>query len=879
MSKRISIVYAMLILCFVLATQSMLSADVSSANVVKDVTSAKNFKLDFSNASSSIIPSPQVMNTTLDSADIPIASLDVTDFQAIANDDNDDTIAFQQALDTMGASGGGVVFAPAGKYKFTGNLTIPEGVTLRGEWNNPDSGGLGQGTILMAYDGRDDANGTPFISTKHEATLRNVTIWYPEQNNIQNIRPYPWTIANASTDGYYGPNLFNITFINAYQGIKVDNGSAAHFIKNVYGTFLKQGLSIDEIYDIGRLQTISMKPSYWANSSLGTPPNETSIRSYTRTHATGATLYRSDWEYIYDIYLDGYEVGMNFTNSSEGSFNGQIWGLHTENGKIGVQFNKVNDNGIAISGSTLNTNGTDGISVLGTSDFQSTVSFNSSTFSSPDGQPVLLESDGLFTFSQNTFTDWAATKHALRATEGSVVATGNTFQTNKPDMYFSNAVRSASVLGNTFAGNTPAITNLSSNGDMRIDTTTHVVFPDMTNVGPEREEMRKPPQPNLYNVKDYGALGDGVTDDTASFQSALNQAAAAGGGTVYVPAGRYKIDAHLTVGSNVELRGTWDGPHHYGVNKGSILVASENENNPTGSPFISLSNDAGVRGLSVFYPNQYYDDIKSYPPTIASGGEGAYVIDVTLPNSYTGIKLTDGDYYISYVRGLGLNKFIEISDTNTDGYIENVMNTVGDWQDGHTESNHPPSDWWLTNPSTFATGLEINDSSNVHLFNNFTFGVGYGLIINGTSSSIKSYGWGTDNAEKALQLNGSGTDMKFVNTQLVAIGGNGKRYIYTPQEFSGNASFFNTLTWAGTEGTEINGSGYVAFQQYKDLTGVFVHNGGTMLMDSSYFHHAPDQITLGTHIDDSAIYANVGIGGLGVNNLKGDPDVWMNIRR
>ncbi|WP_130858971.1 glycosyl hydrolase family 28-related protein [Gracilibacillus phocaeensis] len=877
MSKRLSIVYAVLVFCFVLAIQSVFLTNVSSANGKKDLTN--NDLNSKENVSSLTVPSPRVMNTTLDSNDIPIASLDVTDFQAIANDNNDDTVAFQQALDTMAAAGGGVVFAPEGQYKFTGNLTIPEGVTLRGEWNNPDDGGLGKGTILMAYDGRNDVNGTPFISTKHEATLRDVTIWYPEQDNIQDIHPYPWTVANDSTDGYYGPNLVNITFINAYQGIDINNGSAAHFIKNVYGTFLKKGMAIDEIYDIGRLQTISMKPSYWADSPLGTPPDETSIRSYTRTHATGVVLYRSDWEYIYDVYMDGYEIGMHFTNSSEGSFNGQIWGVHTENGKIGMQFNKVNDNGVAISASTLNTTGTDGISVLGTTDFQSSVSFNSSTFGSPDGQPILLESDGLFTFSQNTFTDWDSGKHAIRATTGSIVATGNTFEVNKPDMHFENAVRSASVLGNTFDGNTPAITNISSNGDIRIDTTTHVTLPKMTNLGPDREEIRKPSQTNLYNVKDYGAVGDGTTDDSTSFQNALDQADTAGGGTVYVPAGRYKIDSHLTVGTNVELRGTWDGPHHYGVNKGSILVASENEGNPNGDSFISLSDDAGVRGLSVFYPNQHYDAIKSYPPTIATNGEGAYVIDVTLPNSYTGIELTEGDYHISYVRGLGLNKFIEISDVNTDGYIENIMNTVGDWQDGHRESNAPPTDWWLTTPSTLATGVEINDSSNIHLFNNFTFGVGYGLIVNGTSSSIKSYGWGSDNAEKALQLNGSGTEIEFVNTQLVAIGGNDKRYIYTPPEFVGNASFFNTLTWAGTEGTEINGSGYVVFQQYQDLTGVFIQNGGTMLMDSSFFHHAPDQITLGANIDNSAIYANVGFNGLGVNNIKGDPDVWMNIRR
>lgn len=51
------------------------------------------------------------------------------------------------------------------------------------------------------------------------------------------------------------------------------------------------------------------------------------------------------------------------------------------------------------------------------------------------------------------------------------------------------------------------------------------------------------PFPSI-NVKSkpYGAKGDGVTDDTASVLAAINAAIAAGGGTVYVPHGRYPLD-------------------------------------------------------------------------------------------------------------------------------------------------------------------------------------------------------------------------------------------------------------------------------------------------------------------------------------------------
>lgn len=45
----------------------------------------------------------------------------------------------------------------------------------------------------------------------------------------------------------------------------------------------------------------------------------------------------------------------------------------------------------------------------------------------------------------------------------------------------------------------------------------------------------------VLSVSDFGAVGDGVADDGPAFQSALDALADAGGGTLFVPAGRYLI--------------------------------------------------------------------------------------------------------------------------------------------------------------------------------------------------------------------------------------------------------------------------------------------------------------------------------------------------
>lgn len=57
-----------------------------------------------------------------------------------------------------------------------------------------------------------------------------------------------------------------------------------------------------------------------------------------------------------------------------------------------------------------------------------------------------------------------------------------------------------------------------------------------------------------YNVKFYGAKGDGTTDDTTAIQAVINGLPAAGG-VVYFPAGTYKLSSALTVGTAVTLIG------------------------------------------------------------------------------------------------------------------------------------------------------------------------------------------------------------------------------------------------------------------------------------------------------------------------------------
>ena len=57
------------------------------------------------------------------------------------------------------------------------------------------------------------------------------------------------------------------------------------------------------------------------------------------------------------------------------------------------------------------------------------------------------------------------------------------------------------------------------------------------------------------SVKDFGAVGDGVTDDTVAIQAALTYTESRGGGTVYVPTGTYLISSTIKLGRYNILQG------------------------------------------------------------------------------------------------------------------------------------------------------------------------------------------------------------------------------------------------------------------------------------------------------------------------------------
>lgn len=75
------------------------------------------------------------------------------------------------------------------------------------------------------------------------------------------------------------------------------------------------------------------------------------------------------------------------------------------------------------------------------------------------------------------------------------------------------------------------------------------------------------------SVKDFGAVGDGVTDDTAAMQAAINTTFTINGGYLFIPSGTYLISSALTIPFSTQWK-------LEGASPGSTIIKQATDNTP-----------------------------------------------------------------------------------------------------------------------------------------------------------------------------------------------------------------------------------------------------------------------------------------------------------
>lgn len=250
--------------------------------------------------------------------------LNVRDFGAVGDGLADDAAAIQKALDTAGSAGGGIVFLPTGNYLCKGTLVLPRAVTLEGGWTAPprtefvSKPGAKEkkqlnGSVLLATAGKGDEKGTAFIRMRANATLKGLTIFYPEQTNTNPPVAYPWTVQTTAADNL---SIIDLLMVNPYQA--VDFGSAPagrHYICGLYAQALRRGVFIDHCLDVGRVENVHLWP-FWTGG-------QGEVDKFTLAQGEAFILGRSDWQQITGCFCISYDVGFRFvTGRGSGPYAG-----------------------------------------------------------------------------------------------------------------------------------------------------------------------------------------------------------------------------------------------------------------------------------------------------------------------------------------------------------------------------------------------------------------------------------------------------------------------------------------------------------------------------------------------------------------------------
>lgn len=185
------------------------------------------------------------------------------------------------------------------------------------------------------------------------------------------------------------------------------------------------------------------------------------------------------------------------------------------------------------------------------------------------------------------------------------------------------------------------------------------------------------------DVRNFGAVGDGITDDTDAFDEALQTAAGTGTAQrlVYVPPGQYRLTRKITIPAFVKMQGmNWlPDPSNLAQTLATSLYIDwgAGQNNHA----IEMSSSSAIEGFTIYYPGQAAKTdatpiefgFSIATPSASGIYDNIQINYITLYNSYRGIRMNNGGRYrISNIQGQPLFLGITTSDCFDAASITNV---------------------------------------------------------------------------------------------------------------------------------------------------------------------------------------------------------------
>ncbi|MEJ5170190.1 MAG: glycosyl hydrolase family 28-related protein [Fimbriimonadales bacterium] len=327
-----------------------------------------------------------------------------------------------------------------------------------------------------------------------------------------------------------------------------------------------------------------------------------------------------------------------------------------------------------------------------------------------------------------------------------------------------------------------------------------------------------------FDASDSGAKGDGRADDSAAIQKAVD-AAAKGGGLVWLGRGAYRLRSPIVLRPGVTLRGTFGSvPAHNGFRDaglpkpgetGTVLLADCGAGREDGPPLITVETNATLAGVCVHHVAIRTDEEPTpHPYALALRGKNPVVVDVELLNPYQGIDATQNErHLIRNVHGQPIRRGVFVDAIYDIGRIENVH--FNPWFSMHEKLFQ----WQMQHGEAFVFGR----TDWQYVLNTFCFGYSVGYRFVETKNGVCNgnfLGIGADDCWTAMVVDQCAPmGLLVTNGEFVSFHGPDPTMIEVRATNTGTVRFLNCSFWGPCrQVAKIDGKGVVGFS---DCT--FVH--------------------------------------------------------
>jgi len=218
----------------------------------------------------------------------------------------------------------------------------------------------------------------------------------------------------------------------------------------------------------------------------------------------------------------------------------------------------------------------------------------------------------------------------------------------------------------------------------------------------------------MVNVKDMGAMGDGVADDTKAFRNAIENAKQ-NKVDVYVPYGKYVISDTIEL-DDVMLVGNTNGAWNADSSILPTIIPVGLEN-----PTVKIIKAGGVTGIEFVY-NQNFNEPIAFPEAINIIGTGAWIRNVKMFGAYKGI-VAEGKIDASTNPGrLNFENIFMVNIVNTGVYINgtrdvSLLENVEVWSPNVNMTRDRP------------VGFHLKCNDGLKMSNCFSFALQIGFLF------------------------------------------------------------------------------------------------------------------------------------------------------